>query len=104
MISYFAISIATSRKCASIKSIYVKLALGQDMPELGIEHAPNDFMVHAVVAVRDIVPRAGNLLPGQLRMPAAQIIGQAFYGFAQDFHQSFAQHLLAPVAAKFLSC
>jgi hypothetical protein len=36
-------------------------------------------------------------------MPAAQIIGQAFYGFAQDFHQSFAQHLLAPVAAKFFS-
>jgi hypothetical protein len=52
--------------------------------------------------VRDIIPRAGNLFPGQLRMPVAQIIGQAFYGFAQDFHQSFAQHLFASVAAKFL--
>jgi hypothetical protein len=37
-----------------------------------------------------------------MRMPLAQIFGQAFHGFAQDFHQPLRQHLFAPVTAKFL--
>ena len=69
---------------------------------LDIEHAPDHVVVHAVVAVRDIIPRAGDLVSGQLRMPLAQIFGQAFHGFALDFHQPLRQHLFAPVTAKFL--
>ena len=66
-----------------------------------IEHAPDDFVVHAVVAVGDVVPGTSDLAPGRLGMAGAQIFRQPLYGFADDLDEALAEHLFAPVGLEF---
>jgi hypothetical protein len=53
--------------------------------------------------VRDVIPRAGNFAPRGLWVPGAQFLRQPLHRFAHHLNQPLAQHLLAPVGAKFLS-
>lgn len=60
------------------------LDLALQRGDLGVNHIPNQIVVHPEIAVNQSVPHAGHGAPFRPGMRASEALGQLFRGFSDD--------------------
>src|SRR5438128_1203316 len=67
---------------------------------VGMEHIPNDVVIHAIIAMNQPVAHANDFAPRNLSMPFAQFDWQPRGRFADQFDRALGGELVFPIGFK----